>query len=57
MVSNYGEKATLTAEITDVAGFTAVNGETNKTMKVNGNKITFTLGKYGYIFIKGNVTK
>ena len=57
VVSNYGEKATLTAEITDVAGFTAVNGETNKAMKVNGNKITFTLGKYGYIFIKGKVTK
>lgn len=57
VVSNYGDKATLTAEITDISGFTAVNGETEKSMTVNGNKITFTIDKYGYIFIKGKVTK
>ena len=57
VVSNYGEKATLTAEFTDISGFTAVNGETNTPLEVKGNKVSFTLDKYGYIFIKGKVTK
>jgi len=57
VVCNYGEAATLTAEITDIGAFTAIDGNTNKPVNVSGNKVTFKLGKYGYIFLKGKVTK
>ncbi len=57
VICNFGEKADLTAEITDIPGFTAVDANTNKPLSVKGNKVPFTLKKYGYIFMKGKVTK
>lgn len=57
VLCNYGEPATFTAEFTDISGFSAVNGKTGKEISVKGNKVTLKIDKYGYIFLKGKVTK